>query len=226
MSIKTAQELADAAVAVAKNYKTLYIMGCFGAPMTDKNKARYTKNHSYNKDPERTAKIMAASEDTFGFDCVNLIKGLLWGWEGDPTKTYGGAKYKSNGVPDTNADGLIKRCTDVSTDFSNIMVGEVVHMSGHVGVYIGDGLAVECTPKWEDRVQITAVGNIGKKAGYKTRTWKKHGKLPYVEYPAPEVELYRVIIEGLPKPQAENLAKVYEGTGIQATVEALNTTRA
>ena len=219
MSIKTAQELADAAVSVARDYKTLYIMGCFGAPLKEKNKARYTKNHTYNKDPDRTAKIMAASEDTFGFDCVNLIKGLLWGWEGNPNKVYGGAKYKSNGVPDTNANGLIKKCTEVTTDFTDIMVGEVVWKQGHVGVYIGEGLAVECTPNWADGVQITAVGNIGKKSGYKTRTWTKHGKLPYVEYPA--TDLYRVIVEGLPQPQANNLAKTYEGTGIHVTVEKL-----
>ena len=29
---------------------------------------------------------------------------------------------------------------------------------------------------------MTAVGNIGAKAGYNTRTWSKHGKLPYVTY--------------------------------------------
>ena len=29
---------------------------------------------------------------------------------------------------------------------------------------------------------ITAVGNIGRKDGYDTRTWKKHGHLPYVTY--------------------------------------------
>ena len=34
--------------------------------------------------------INAASADTFGFDCVCLIKGLLWGWCGDKSKTYEG----------------------------------------------------------------------------------------------------------------------------------------
>ena len=29
---------------------------------------------------------------------------------------------------------------------------------------------------------MTAVGNIGAKSGYNTRTWTKHGKLPYVTY--------------------------------------------
>lgn len=182
MAIKTAKELAEACKDVAKNYKTLYIMGCFGAPMTAKNKARYTKNHSYNKQTFRAEAINAASTDTFGFDCVCLIKGLLWGWNGDTAKVYGGAGYAINGVPDIGADTMIKKCKDVSTDFSNIQVGEAVWMPGHIGVYIGDGLAVECTPIWKDGVQITAVANIGRKEGYSLRKWEKHGKLPYVTY--------------------------------------------
>lgn len=165
---------------IAKNHKTLYVMGCFGAPLTKTNKTRYTTNHEYNKQPARTKHINAASEDTFGFDCVNLIKGVLWGWNGDKKKTYGGAKYNTKGVPDTNADGMIKLCKEVSTDFSNVKVGEAVWCSGHIGVYIGDGLAIECTPAWKNKVQITAC-NV-KKAGYNTRTWKKHGKLPWIDY--------------------------------------------
>lgn len=32
MSKMTAKELVEKAVDIAKNYKTLYVMGCFGAP--------------------------------------------------------------------------------------------------------------------------------------------------------------------------------------------------
>ena len=63
-------ELVAKVTDIAKHYKTLYVMGCFGAPMTAANKTRYTQNHSYNKAAARTAMIMAASDDTFGFDCV------------------------------------------------------------------------------------------------------------------------------------------------------------
>lgn len=167
---------------VANNYKTLYVMGCFGAPMTAKNKDRYCDNHEYNRRDARTQMIRSATADTFGFDCVNLIKGVLWGWNGDKYKTYGGAKYATNGVKDTNADGMIKLCADVTHDFSKIEVGEAVWCKGHIGVYIGDGLAVECTPAWKNKVQITAVKNIGAKSGYNTRSWTLHGKLPYIEY--------------------------------------------
>ena len=165
---------------IATNYKTLYVMGCFGAPMTAANKKRYIDHHPYNKQPARVKLINAATADTFGFDCVCLIKGVLWGWTGDKSKVYGGAKYTINGVPDVDANTMINLCSEVSTDFSKIEIGEAVWTNGHIGVYIGNGLAIECTPAWKNKVQITACNCS--KPGYKTRKWKKHGKLPYIDY--------------------------------------------
>lgn len=175
-STEFVQKLKD----VANNYKTLYVLGCFGAPMNTTNKKRYSNNLAYNRKPARTKMIQEASADTFGFDCVCLIKGILWGWNGNKQKVYGGAKYASNNVPDIGADTIINRCSNISTDFSKIEVGELVWTTGHVGVYVGDGLAVECTPAWKNGVQFTACNrNV---EGYKRRNWKKHGKLPYIEY--------------------------------------------
>lgn len=171
---------------IATNYKTLYVMGCFGAPMTPANKTRYINNgasKNYNAQAARKAMINAASADTFGFDCVCLIKGVLWGWCGDKNKQYGGSGYACNGVPDIGADSMINVCSGVSTTgWANMVPGEAVWLSGHIGVYIGNGLAVECSPAFANKVQITAVGNIGSKAGYSTRKWTKHGKLPYLDY--------------------------------------------
>lgn len=165
---------------IAKNYKTLYVMGCIGANMTEKNKERYTKNHSYNKKEARKKMILNADENTWGFDCVCLIKSVLWGWQGDKNKNYGGAEYLSNDVPDINADQMISKCSNLSTDFSEIELGEALWLKGHIGIYIGDGLAVECTPSWKNSVQITAVNKSVD--GYPTRKWTKHGKLPYIIY--------------------------------------------
>ena len=84
MSKMTAKAFVDKAVDIAKNYKTLYVMGCFGAPLTGSNVSRYCNNHSYNKNATRTAMIKAAANQSppvFGFDCVCLIKGILWGWD-------------------------------------------------------------------------------------------------------------------------------------------------
>ena len=182
MATMKSKTFIEKAVDIAKNYKTLYVMGCFGAPMTASNKTKYIRHHTYNQKTSRKTMINAATADTFGFDCVNLIKGILWGWNGNKAKSYGGAIYKTNGVPDTSADGMIKLCKEVTKDFSDIVPGEAVWMPGHIGIYIGDGLAVECTPKWDNNVQITAVTNIGTKSGYHGRKWTKHGKLPYVDY--------------------------------------------
>lgn len=179
-TIMTAKELARRCEEIARNHKTLYVLGCFGAPLNAKNRRRYSQNYSYNAKTERMKKIQAADDHTFGFDCVCLIKGVLWGWNGDHTKTYGGAKYASNGVPDSGADAMFRKCTGQSNNFSSLEIGEALWRSGHIGIYIGNGLAVECTPNWADGVQITAVN--GAIAGYPTRKWASHGKLPYVDY--------------------------------------------
>ena len=174
----TNTEFASRLTDVATKYKTLYVLGGIGAPLNATNKVRFTNNYPYNKG--RADMIAKASDDTFAFDCVCLIKSILWGWNGDVNKVYGGAKYASNGVPDISADAMITYCKNVSTNFSDITVGEMVWMPGHVGVYIGNGLAVECTPAWANGVQITAC-NCAKK-GYNRLNWVKHGKLPYVKY--------------------------------------------
>ena len=187
-------EFAERALDVAKNYKTLYVNGCFGAPLTLANKTRFIGKNKFNNGLARKAKILAASADTFGFDCVCLIKALLWGWSGDQKAQYGGAKYASNGVPDIDTEGMIAVCREVSTDFSKISIGEAVWLPGHIGIYVGGGKCVECTPSWKDGVQVTDVLNItGNGTGHR---WAKHGKLPYVEYVSeavPKVE--RTVLE-------------------------------
>ena len=40
------------------------------------------------------------------------------------------------------------------------------------------------TDKWTNSVQYTACLNIGPVSGLNGRTWKKHGRLPYIDYTA------------------------------------------
>lgn len=180
-----AADFAAACKRTATNYKTAYMLGTFGWPATAANISRAIKSNGTNAvRPAWQSKAYGIQDKGFLFDCVGLIKGILWGWNGSLTATYGGGKYASNGVPDVSDSGMIGVCSGVSADFRNIQVGEVVWLPGHIGVYIGDGLAVECTPSFAGGCQITAVGNIGTKAGYPTRKWTKHGKLSYVSYSA------------------------------------------
>jgi len=99
-------------------------------------------------------------------DCSGLIKGTLWGYPQN-------GKY-GNIYPDVNANTIINTyCYEVSSDFSNIKRGEFVWLSGHIGVYIGNGKVCECSPKWENGIQITNL---------KARKWKLHGKSKWLDY--------------------------------------------
>lgn len=197
------KQFVDTLKKIATEYDTLYVYGCIGSLLTLKNYTRYTERYDYNQKASLRENYKKAIEkgDVFGFDCVCLIKSVLWGWSGNKDHVYGGAVYKSNDVPDTNVNGIFKLCTDKSDDFSNIEIGEYLYMDGHCGVYVGGGLAVECTPKWDNKVQITAVGNIGMIDGYNTRVWEQHGKLPWVDYSAEVEEVPEP--EPMPEPTPE-----------------------
>lgn len=121
---------------------------------------------------------------SWNFDCVILIKAILWGWCENKNHSHGGAIYGSNGVYDDTADSIINRCLDVSSNFSKIEKGELVWLDGHVGVYIGDGKVIECTGAWERKVLISNIDEYGRrtKNGYQVYSWKLHGKLPYIDY--------------------------------------------
>lgn len=129
-------------------------------------------------------------------DCSGFIKGILWGY---PTN----GKYASNGVPDINADTMIKLCKDVSTNFNNVEVGEVVWVKGHIGIVIdSSGIVLESTSKWGSKLQKTALGNITTIKGLNTRVWAKHGKLPYLNYVKNDNKVYYIVKKG------DNLTKI------------------
>ena len=150
---------------------TLYVKGGFGQTLNAKGKDRVIRAYKYNE--KRADKINAMPDDSFGFDCCGLIKGTIWGFKGDPTKVYGGATYKSNGLDDVTEAGLISLCRDVSNDMANIQPGELLYMKGHCGVYIGSGRVIESTPAGSDGVQQTDIS---------FQKWTKHGKLPGIIY--------------------------------------------
>lgn len=174
------KEFAQKAMKIAKNYKTNYFWGAFGWPTTNSNIKRLL-----NQYPENYSYLAKADGSQFSFDCSGLVKAILWGWNGSDD-TYGGAKYCANGVPDLNAETMAQRCLSVSSNFNNIVIGELLFTDGHVGIYVGNGMAVEATPSWNGGVQISAVGNIGSIAGLPTRTWKSHGKFKHIEYSSNE----------------------------------------
>lgn len=156
---------------LAVNCDTLYIKGGFGLTLNAKGKQRAINSYAYNK--KREKKINAMPDNSFGFDCCGLVKGVYWGFNADPKKVYGGATYKSGGLADVSEVGLLSLCNEISNDFDNIIPGELVYIKGHCGVYIGNGEVIESTPIWEDGAQITRLSQ---------RNWLKHGKLSFITY--------------------------------------------
>ncbi|MFR7590200.1 MAG: hypothetical protein ACLUVC_02055 [Longibaculum sp.] len=128
-------------------------------------------------------------------DCSGLIKGILWGYPNN-------GKYGSNSVPDINADTMISKCSNVTTDMSKLQVGWLVWMKGHIGICVGNGVVVESSPIRENGIQKTYPKGCGvaNKKGLHERKWTKCGKFDkYVDYtstapnptPAPTTNYYK-----------------------------------
>lgn len=158
---------------IVKKHRTVYMWGTFGQKVTNQLINQKIKQYPSWYTTSRVKHFRSlVNKNYYAFDCVGLIKGILWGWN------EGKIKYISNNVPDINADMMINRCKNISTDFSKIKEGNAVWVKGHIGIYIGDGLVIECTPAWKNNVQYSTINN---KKGYNKRKWTKHGELPYLD---------------------------------------------
>lgn len=172
--------LAEKALNIAKNMTTSYLLGSFGHVASKSN-----LNRLLNQYPENYNWVGKAQEiigQGFYFDCCGLLKSLAWNFSGDLEKVYGGATYASNNVADCDANTMCKNGIDVSTDFSNIMIGEAVWMNNHIGIYCGNNIVVEATPSFGNGVLMTALLNKSAVSGLNGRIWTKHFKLPWVDY--------------------------------------------
>ena len=101
-------------------------------------------------------------------DCVGLVKGYCWF---DPeTQSIG---YGVNGMPDIGTEQMIQWCEEKgSIDTMPEIPGLLLWMNGHVGIYIGDGYAIEAMGTRYGVVKTQVAG----------RGWKLWGKIPCIEY--------------------------------------------
>ena len=108
-------------------------------------------------------------------DCIGLIKG--YGWLDTDSMTIG---YATNGMPDYGADQMYQACKKAGTlnvDYGTMSAmpeipGLMLWKSGHAGVYIGGGYAIEAMGTRKGVVK-TKVSDRG---------WQGWGKFPYIEY--------------------------------------------
>jgi len=123
------------------------------------------------------------------FDCWNLIKSVLNGYD-EHNNQVGYYQKDLSKTGDTNADGLIKQCHNVSTDFSKISIpgAFLYYYDGtHAGTFVGDYEiggkhynVIECTAAWDKRVLWSWVDANGTRRRYKGSSsvcgkWSKYG---------------------------------------------------
>ncbi|MBQ8619020.1 MAG: peptidoglycan-binding protein [Clostridia bacterium] len=116
---------------------------------------RKAKQYSSHYGSSRMSKYKdAISKKLVCMDCVGMIKGFFWTNGGIGVKEAIGtgksisSKYGSNGCPDKSANGMLSWCKSKGAEHGKIATlpdvpGVLLFSSGHVGVYIGGGEAVE-----------------------------------------------------------------------------------
>ena len=159
------------------------------------------------------------SNGKFSWDCWNLPKSIIWGWQEDRTVGYYCYQPGLYGLGDLTGSGILACCDDVSDDFSEVTPGEFLLTAArdHAGIYVGEFTdrsgqpcnVVECTTSWNERRVIGSwVDPDGTrrncKGGLISKAWDKHGKMPWIDYgsqpsptPVPPSPSTRVDVDGL-----------------------------
>ena len=161
---------------LAQGDRNVYVYGAIGQKLTlslinDRAKAYPRINTS-----TRVAifkKILNTGKTTYAYDCVGLIKSYLWGG-------YGKVKYNSK--QDVSANGMYEVAKKKGTMKTMPEVkGLFVQMNGHIGVYIGNGYVIECTPNKKFAKQSHGGGGVCK-TKLSARKWVHWGYIPWIDY--------------------------------------------
>lgn len=147
-----------------------YVWGTFGDVLTESVLTYKLEQYPEIKESETFIRENWLGRRTT--DCVGLIKS--YGWF-DPVT--GAIHYGTNGMPDFSADQMYASAADNDTDYGTMdtmpeIVGLALWKSGHIGVYIGGGYAVEAMGTRYGVVKTKVEG----------RGWQGWCKLPYIEY--------------------------------------------
>lgn len=142
-----------------------YWYGTFGNTATESLLNSKTKQYPSHYTSGRMSKYKSQLGQRV-HDCVGLIKGYLWSDNATATPKY-------NSSQDVSANGMLSKCTEKGV-ISTIpeLAGVLVFMSGHVGVYIGNGYVIEARG-FNYGVVKTKLAD---------RPWTNWGKCPWITY--------------------------------------------
>ena len=132
----------------------------------------------------------------WSFDCWNMIKVIIWGWEEIRKKGYYVYEPGKYGLGDWAGSTILNKCSEKSTDFTSLRKGEylLTEDGGHAGIYIGNieingktYNVAECTSAWNNGAMLTFCDTNGDRyrdssKASKKSAWKYHALLPWIEY--------------------------------------------
>ena len=175
---------------------TIYVYGTFGQELSESLINQKAKQYLYNL-PRKGIyrKALLSSGREYAFDCVGLIKAYLWGGHGN---------IKYNASQDVSANGILN-ASKVKGKIKTMpeIPGLLVQMNGHVGVYIGNGYVIECTPNKTFAKQNHKGGGVCK-TKLSARKWTNWCQCPWITYE-------KTNNKPIEEPKKEN-KKSYNGT--------------
>lgn len=115
-----------------------FLLDCYECTesLLNSKKAQYPSHYTSDRMPKYRRDI---ENGEWAADCIGLAKGYMW-WDDELGRT----RYGTNGCPDKSANGM-KDYASVGGDISTLpeTPGMMLWKDGHVGIYVGDGWAVE-----------------------------------------------------------------------------------
>lgn len=205
---------------LAKGDETLYVYGTFGQTLTQTLINYKVKQYSYNVSRKTLyTNIMNSSGTEYAFDCVGLIKAYLWGWNNGRTNYVADQDKSANGMYNASkVKGNIASIPETP--------GVLVHMDGHIGVYVGNGYVIECTPTKTFAKQSHGAGGVCK-TRLNARKWEHWLECPFISYESVKVlksveDIAKEVIDGkwgVGEARKKSLTKAgYDYAKVQAKV--------
>lgn len=147
-----------------------YWYGTFGNTATQSLLDAKTKQYPAHYQYARMKKYKSQLGERV-HDCVGLIKGYLWS-----ENPWSVPKY--NVSQDVSANGMLAKCREKGKISSMPEIpGILVFMSGHVGIYTGDGKVIEARGFHYGVVETRLA----------ERPWTSWGKCPWITYPSGKI---------------------------------------
>lgn len=166
-------EYAKECLALGEN--SVYVYGSFGNKLTSSFcDSKYRQYPNFNTISRTSNYKKLCDGKHYAFDCVGLIKSFYWGG-------YKNLKYNSS--TDVSADGMYERArTKGKIDtMDKSKIGLLIHMPGHIGIYVGNNEVIECTISTAFAKQKHGMGGICK-TKLSDRKWINWLECPYITY--------------------------------------------